>query len=62
MTKFRIGKKYVRGNKKGRRFNEIITLDSEDIQNYLWDTVIAFENSKIDHVIEYHRKYNKIVL
>ena len=60
--KYRVGKKYVRGNKNGRKFTEIITIDSGDIQSYLWDATTAFDEKKIDFIIEYYRKYNKIVL
>ena len=55
MTTFKIGKKYTRGNKKGKVFTKTINLDSPNaIHSFLWDTTDAYEANKCDYIIEWY--------
>lgn len=55
-TKFRIGRKFVRGERKGKYFTETINLKETDIYNFLWDVTELYEKGRCDFVIEWHRK------
>lgn len=55
-VKFKIGKKYVRGDRKGKRLTENIKLSSDsDIHNYLWDLTDSFEDSRCDYIVEWYK-------
>jgi len=57
MVKFKISKKYVRGNRSGKRFTEIIKLnDSDDIHNYLWDITDLYDRNRCNYVVEHYKQ------
>lgn len=54
-TEFRIGKKYVRGEHKGKVYTKTVTLKSpKAIHGFLWDLTDAFDNNRCDYVIEWY--------
>lgn len=54
-TVFKIGKKYVRGDRKGKVYTETIKLKSpESIHGYLWDITDSFDLNKCNYVIEWY--------
>ena len=56
-TKFKISKKYIRGDKKGKHIMDEIVLDSpEAIHNYLWEMTDNYEKKKIDYVVEWYKE------
>lgn len=58
-TKYRVGKRFVKGNSNGRRFNDIIEIkENKDIHDFLWDLTIKLEKGKIDFIIEWYTKIN----
>ena len=57
MSKFKIGKKYVRGDYKDRRFVETVKLiNGKDIHSFLWDMSDLFDKNKCNFVVEWYRK------
>lgn len=55
MTTFKVGKKYVRGEKKGKVYTKTINLNQpSDIHGFLWDLTDAYENNKCDYIIEWY--------
>jgi len=56
MVKFKIGKKFVRGDRKGKRVTEIIKLNSHNsIYNYLWDITDLFDKNRCNYIVEWHK-------
>jgi len=56
MVKFKIGKKVVRGDRKGKRVTEVIKLNSrEGIYNYLWDITDLFDKNRCNYIVEWHK-------
>lgn len=52
---FKVGKKYVRGDRKGKGFTETVKLKSpEAIYGYLWDLTDAFDNNRCNYVVEWY--------
>lgn len=52
---FRIGKKYVRGDRKGKRYTETIKLNgSTSIHNFLWDLTDAFDANRCNYIVEWY--------
>jgi len=52
---FEIGKKYVRGVKKGKSYTEKVELENRDaIYSYLWDRAEEYENNKVNFIIEWY--------
>ena len=57
---FEIERKYVRGDKRGKR--EVIEVDlpsPESIHGYLWDIVDKFENNRLHFIVESYRLKNR---
>ena len=55
LSVFRIGKKFVRGERKGKVHTEMIKLKKpEDIHGYLWDLTELFDNNKCNYIIEWY--------
>lgn len=55
-TKFVVERKYVRGDKRGKR--EVIEVSlpkPESIHGYLWDIVEKFERNRLHFVVENYR-------
>lgn len=56
-TVFKVGKKYVRGDKKGKVYTKSVTLPKpSDIHGFLWDLTDAYDNNKCDYIIEWYSK------
>ena len=54
---FKIGKKYVRGDRKGKVYTKTITLDTpEAIHGFLWDLTDAYDAEKCDYIVEWYSK------
>lgn len=52
---FRVGKKFVRGDRKGKRFTEVVIFESESrIHSYLWDTTDLFDKNKCNYIVEFY--------
>lgn len=53
MSKFRVTRRYVRGNRAGQAEVKKIELPSpQSIFSYMWDVVDNFEKHKLDFIIE----------
>ena len=56
-TKYKISKRYVRGDYENRRFVEVVKLvGSKDIHSFLWDMTDLFDKNKCNFVVEWYRK------
>ncbi len=54
-VKFRVGKKYMRGVRKGRRNTETVKLNSKSaIHSYLWDLTDQYESEKCNYIVEWY--------
>jgi hypothetical protein len=54
-VKYNVSKKYIRGEKKGKRMKDVITLSTPDeIHDYLWDTVEQFDKKKCNYIVEWY--------
>lgn len=57
INKYKIGKKYVRGDYEGRRFVEVVKfIKSKDIHSFLWDMTELYDKSRCNFVVEWYRK------
>lgn len=57
VIRYKIGKKYVRGDYKDRRFVEKIKLvGDKDIHSFLWDMTDLYSRNKCNFVIEWYRR------
>ena len=55
LVAFKIGKKFVRGDRKGKVYTETIKLkETNAIHDYLWDAAESYENNKCNYVIEWY--------
>lgn len=55
-TKFVVERKYVRGDKRGKRETIEITLPSpEAIHGYLWNIVKKYERNRLHFIVENYK-------
>jgi len=54
---YRIGKKYVKGDRKGKRFTETINIKSgKTIHSFLWDLTNSFDMNRCTYIVEWYRE------
>ena len=53
--RFKICKKFVRGDRKGKRVTEFINIkDKDSIHGFLWDMTELFDKNKCNFIIEWY--------
>jgi hypothetical protein len=56
-VKFKVSKKYVRGEKKGKRMMDEVSLPSHDaIHGYLWDITDNFDRKRCNYIVEWYKR------
>jgi len=54
-TSFRVGKKFVRGDRKGKRITETINIKGDgNIHKFLWDATDLYERNRCNYIIEWY--------
>lgn len=54
-VEFKVGKKFVRGDYKGRRVTETIKLSERSgIHDFLWNATDLFDKNKCNFIVEWY--------
>lgn len=54
-TVFKIGKKYLRGDRKGKVYTNTLTIKEPDnIHGFLWDLVDDYDHHRCDYIVEWY--------